>query len=129
MRINGFVISALLLVVAGCASAPPRVGRSEFEDIPVPKGMNFQPDKSIVIETPSIKAARMVYRRRVQADSLFTAVRATLEANGWRHVSSTAGGGQIATQVFEKGGNSLQVQIWEDLIFTYLEYNTGRALK
>ena len=129
MRIHAFVVGALLLVATGCASAPPRVVKSEFEDIPVPKGLHFQPDKSIVIESPTVKAARLVYRGRVQPDSLATAMRTTLEANGWRSVSSTAGGGQIATQVFEKGGNSLQVQIWEGLIFTYVELTASRALK
>ncbi len=123
-------IAALLTVVVltGCASAPARPVRSEFEDIPVPKGLNFQPDRSIVIESPNVKAARLVYRGRIQPDSLATAMRTTLEANGWRNVSSTAGGGQIATQVYEKGGNSLQVQIWEGLVFTYVELTASRAL-
>lgn len=129
MRMSSVVAAFLLLVVAtGCASAPPRVVKSEFEDIPVPKGLNFQPDRSIVIESPNVKAARLVYRGRIQPDSLATAMRTTLEANGWRSVSSTAGGGQIATQVFEKAGNSLQVQIWEGLIFTYVELTASRAL-
>lgn len=123
-------IAALLTVVVltGCASAPPRLQRSEFDDVPVPKGLHFQPDRSIVIESPSVKAARLVYRGRIQPESLATALRTTLEANGWRTVSSTAGGGQIATQVYEKSGTSLQIQIWEGLIFTYAEYTLGRAL-
>jgi hypothetical protein len=130
MRCHAVVVAVVMAaVVAGCASAPPRPMKSEFEDIPVPKGLNFQPDKSIVIESPSVKAARLVYRGRVQPDSLATAMRTTLEANGWRAVSSTTGGGQIATQVYEKGGNSLQVQIWEGLIFTYVELTASRALK
>jgi hypothetical protein len=129
MRIKIFVASALILVVTGCATASPRPPQSEFDDIPVPKGLAFQPDKSIVIESPNVKAARLVYRGRVQPDSLATAMRTTLEANGWRSVSSTAGGGQVATQVFEKAGNSLQVQIWEGLIFTYVELTASRPLK
>src|SRR5687767_7796186 len=129
MRTRSVVAAFVLLVVAtGCASAPPRQVKSEFEDIPVPKGLSFQPDRSIVIESPSVKAARLVYRGRIQPDSLATAMRTTLEANGWRSVSSTTGGGQIATQVFEKAGNSLQVQIWEGLIFTYVELTASRAL-
>ena len=126
---KSIVAAILVLVVAtGCASAPPRQARSEFEDIPVPKGLNFQPDRSIVIESPSVKAARLVYRGRIQPDSLATAMRTTLEANGWRSVSNTAGGGQIATQVFEKAGNSLQIQIWEGMVFTYVEMTASRPL-
>lgn len=118
----------LVVLTAGCATAPPRPVQSEFDDIPVPKGLSFQPDKSIVIESPAVKAARLVYRGRVQPDSLAVAMRTTLEANGWRNVSSTAGAGQITTQVFEKAGNSLQVQIYEGLVFTYVELTSSRAL-
>ena len=129
MRTPTVVAAFLLLVVTtGCATAPARAVKSEFEDIPVPKGLNFQPDRSIVIESPAVKAARLVYRGRIQPDSLATAMRTTLEANGWRSVSSTTGGGQVGTQVFEKGGNSLQVQIWEGLVFTYVELTASRAL-
>ena len=116
------------LTFVGCATGPPRPAQSEFDDIPVPKGLSFQPDRSLVIESPAVKAARLVYRGRVQPDSLAVAMRTTLEANGWRHVSSTAGAGQITTQVFEKGGNSLQVQIYEGLIYTYVELTSSRAL-
>jgi hypothetical protein len=116
-----------LMLLAGCATAPTRPPASEFDDIPVPKGLHFHSDKSVLIETPSVKAARLVYRGRIQPDSLATAMRTTLEANGWRNVSSTAGGGKHATQVYEKAGTSLQVQIWEGLIFTYVEITTGRG--
>jgi hypothetical protein len=122
------LVPVVLLLFVGCATAPPRPVQSEFDDIPVPKGLSFQPGKSIVIESPAVKAARLVYRGRVQPESLAVAMRTTLEANGWRNVSSTAGGGQISTQVYEKGGNSLQVQIYEGAIFTYVELTASRAL-
>jgi hypothetical protein len=122
----------VLLVAVGlttaCATAPPRPPRSEFEDIPVPRPMTYQPDKSTVIESPSVKAARLVYRGRIEPDSLVVAMRSTLEANGWRNVSSTTTGQHGANQVYEKGGNSLQVQVWEGLWFTYVELTASRAL-
>src|SRR4029453_19276257 len=91
MRIQRFATALLVLAfTAGCASAPPKAVRSEFEDIPVPKGLSYQPDKSTIIESPTVKAARLVYRGRLEVDSLATAMRTTLEANGWRHVSSTS---------------------------------------
>jgi hypothetical protein len=120
-------VALTLLLVTGCASAPPRPPRSEFEDIPVPKGLVYQPDRSTVIESPNVKAARLVYRGRIEPDSLAVAMRTTLEANGWRHVSSTTAGRSGATQVYEKAGNSLQVQIWEGLWFTYVELTGSRA--
>ena len=122
------VLAFMIVTVAGCATAPPRPVQSEFDDIPVPKGLSLQSDRSIVIESPAVKAARLVYRGRVQPDSLAVAMRTTLEANGWRNVSSTTGAGQVTTQVFEKGGNSLQVQIYEGLVYTYVELTASRAL-
>jgi hypothetical protein len=120
---------AVSLLLTACASNPPRPVRSEFEDIPVPKGLAYQQDESTVIETPNLKAGRHIYRGRLELDSLTTAIRSTLEANGWRHVSSTKSSQHGTTQVYEKDGDSLQVQLWEGLWFTYAEYTTGRVLK
>src|SRR4029434_6277845 len=103
MRIQRFATALLVLAfTAGCASAPPKAVRSEFEDIPVPKGLSYQPDKSTIIESPTVKAARLVYRGRLEVDSLATAMRTTLEANGWRHVSSHPGSDPRITQGHEK---------------------------
>jgi len=120
---------AVSLLLTACASNPPRAVRSEFEDIPVPKGLAYQQEESTVIETPNLKAGRHVYRGRLELDSLTTAIRSTLEANGWRHVSSTKSSQHGTTQVYEKEGDSLQVLLWEGLWFIYAEYTMGRVLK
>src|SRR3989440_12341785 len=105
------IVSAFLVLAfaAGCATGSSRPVRSEFEDIPVPKGLTYQPDKSTIIESPSVKAARLVYRGRLEPESLTRAMRATLEANGWKHVSTTSTSNAGTIQVYEKGGNALQV--------------------
>ena len=121
--------AAIALALSACASNPPRPARSEFEDIPVPRGMNYQAGSTTIIDTPSVKAARQVYRGRLELDSLGAATRATLEANGWRHLSSTTTASHGITQVYEKAGTSLQVQLWEGWWFTYSEYTTGRTLQ
>jgi hypothetical protein len=123
------VVAAASLLLAACASSPPRPSRTEFEDIPVPRGLSYQQDRSTIIETPNVKAGRHIYRGRLEVDSLATAIRSTLEANGWRHVSSTKTSQHGATQVYEKEGDSLQVLLWEGLWYTYAEYTTGRVLK
>ena len=123
------LISVVSLLAVSCASAPPRVARSEFEDIPVPRGMAYQADDSTVIETPTVKAGRQVYRGRIEPDSLGNAIRTTLEANGWRPVSNTTSSKHGTTQVYEKGGTSLQVLLWEGMWFTYAEYTTARVLQ
>jgi len=121
---------AIVLVtglLTGCATSS-RGLRSEFEDIPVPKGLSYVEGRSTIIESPSVKAARLIYRGRIEPVSLGLAMRTTLEANGWRNVSVTSAGGQGTTQVYEKGGNSLQVRLWEGWYYTYVELTASRAL-
>jgi hypothetical protein len=122
-------VAAAALTLAACASNPPRPVKSQFEDIPVAKGMTYRPGDSTVIETPTVQAAREVYRGRLELESLATATRATLEANGWRHVSTTKTAQHGITQVYEKQGTSLQVLLWEGWIYTYAEYTTARVLQ
>jgi hypothetical protein len=124
-RVSAVVVIALLFVA--CASTPPRPVRSEFEDIPVPKGLTYEPDRSTIIESPQVKAARLVYRGRIEIESLAAAMRTTLESNGWRNVSSTMTSRSGTTQVYEKAGNSVQVQLWEGLWYTYVELTASRA--
>ena len=127
-RIPLTVIAATLLLTA-CASNPPRPMRSEFEDIPVPKGLAYQQDESTVIETPKVRAGRHIYRGRLEVESLNVAIRNELEANGWRHLSSTGASKHGTTQLYDKDGDTLQVLVWESLWYTYAEYTMGRVVK
>jgi hypothetical protein len=121
-------LSIVMLVVAACASSPPRVQRSEFEDIPVPKGLTVDLGKSTIIESPTVKAARLFYKGRIEPESLGVAFRTTLEANGWRHLSSTTASDKGITQVYEKPGSSLQVQIYEGIYYTWVELSATRLV-
>ena len=122
-------LAVVVVTLAACASTPPRAQRSEFEDIPVPKGLTLDLDKSTIIESPSVKAARLFYKGRLEPESLGTAFRTTLEANGWRHLSSTLASGKGITQVYEKTGNSLQVHIYEGLFwYTWVEVSATRVV-
>ena len=122
------VLSAIVVTLTGCASSPPRPQRSEFEDIPVPKGLSLDLNKSTIIESPTVKAARLFYKGRLEPDSLGVAFRTTLEANGWRHLSSTTSADKGITQVYEKAGNSLQVMIYEGLYYTWVEVSATRVV-
>jgi hypothetical protein len=117
----------ILALTAGCATTSSKAARSEFEDIPVPKGLTYQPSKSTVIESPSVKAARLVYRGRLEVDSLSVAMRTTLEANGWRPVSSTSTADHGITQVYEKSGSSLEVHLIDGWWYTFVELTASRA--
>jgi hypothetical protein len=122
------LLTAVVLSFVGCATNS-RAVRSEFDDIPVLKGLSYLENRSTIIESPSIKAARLLYRGRIEITSLSLAMRTTLEANGWRSVSNTSTAPHGITQVYEKAENSLQVRIWEGWYFTYVEFTTSRSLQ
>jgi hypothetical protein len=121
------IFLTIVSTVTACASSPPRAQRSEFEDIPVPKGLELDWSRSTVIESPTIKAARLFYKGRITPDSLAVAYRSTLEANGWRHVSTTTTD-RGTTQVYEKAGSSLQVLIYEGWYYTWVELSATRLV-
>ena len=122
------IICVVALTLAACASSPPRAQRSEFEDLPVPRGLTLEPDKSPIIESPAVKAARLFYKGRLEPESLGAAFRTTLEANGWRHLSSTLSSGKGITQIYEKAGSSLQVLIYEGVYYTWVEMSATRVV-
>jgi hypothetical protein len=125
---RALTVVGLVSLLTACATAPSRPMRTEFEDIPVPKGLTYLEDHSTIIESSQLKAARLVYRGRLEPISLGVALRTTLEANGWRHVSSVTSVDNTAAQIFEKAGQSLQVRLWEGFWFTYVELTAGRVL-
>ena len=126
-KITGAV---LVLTLIGCSTmSSNRPLRSEFEDIPVPKGLSYVDGDSTIIESPTVKAAKLVYRGRVEPVSLGAAIRSTLEANGWRHISTATAGSAGTTQVYDKPqGNALQVKVWEGWYYTYVELTASRAV-
>ncbi len=113
----------VLLLAAGCAttaSIPPL--RSEFSDVPVLEGLSYRPDDSIVIETQSVRAARLLYRGRMEPGSVAVEMQKGLETNGWRLVRSTSVARHGTMQLYEKGEASLQIQVWEGGLFGYYTY-------
>jgi hypothetical protein len=124
---HGATLALALLLATACATAVPP--RADFGDIPVPEGLAYQPDRSATIESLHVKAARHIYRGRLEPDSLAAVIRTTLEASGWRQVSGTSTPSQGSTQVYQKGNDALQVRVWEGGLFnwyTYVEYAAAR---
>jgi hypothetical protein len=123
------IVGALALMLTACASSPgPARQRSEFEDVPVPAGLTLDASRTTIIESPTVKAARLFYKSRIRPESLANAYRTSLEANGWRHVSSTTSASKGTTQVYEKQESSLQVLIYEGLYYTWTEVSTTRIV-
>ena len=124
------IFCTLVLALTSCTSSSgsSRLQRSEFEDVPVPAGLTLDVSRTTIIESPTVKAARLLYKSRIKPESLAVAYRTSLEANGWRHVSSTTSAGKGTTQVYEKQESSLQVLIYEGLYYTWTEVSTTRII-
>lgn len=122
------IVGTLVLTLTSCASSGPVRQRSEFEDIPVPAGLTLDQSRTTIIESPTVKAARLYYKSRIRPESLGLAYRASLEANGWRHISSTTSPSKGTTQVYEKQDSSLQVVIYEGWYYTLTEVSTTRIV-
>jgi len=124
-RIGALIVS--LALSAGCvttgASRAPRV---EFEDIPMPTNLTYLDGDAVIIESPGVKAARLVYRGRVSMATLVPAMRTMMEANGWRHLNSTTAASAGTIQMYEKGRDTVQLRLRENVIFTYVEVTTSR---
>src|SRR5260370_17036425 len=57
------ILCTLVLTLASCASSsgPAKPQRSEFEDVPVPSGLTLDTSRTTIIESPTLKAARLFY--------------------------------------------------------------------
>jgi hypothetical protein len=126
------VIAVLALSLSACSTTkgiPPI--RSEFMDIPLPDGLEYMADQSAVIESETVRAARLMYKSKFEPGSLVLSIQDGLLGQGWKLVRTTSFPGQGAMQLYEKGEASLQIRIWEGGAFkgsTYVELSGTRAV-
>jgi len=123
------VVLALALSACSSTKGVPPI-RSEFMDIPLPGGLEYIADQSAVIESETVRAARLVYSSKFEPGSLVLSIQEGLLGSGWRLVRATSFPKHGTMQLFEKGEASLQVRIWEGGAFrgsTYVELSGTRA--
>jgi hypothetical protein len=133
MRTKTFVVVAvsLALFVSACSSTkniPPV--RSEFMDIPLPGGLEYIANESAVIESETVRAARLMYSSKFEPGSLVLSIQEGLVGAGWRLVRTSSFPSLGTIQIYEKEEASLQVRIWEGGTFkgsTYVELSGTRA--
>jgi hypothetical protein len=133
MRTKTLAMLAVTLAfsLSACSSTknvPPI--RSEFMDIPLPSGLEYLADKSAVIESETVRAARLMYSSKFEPGSLVLSIQEGLLGNGWRLVRTTSFPNVGTLQLYEKGEASLQVRIWEGGAFsssTYVELSGTRS--
>ncbi len=128
VNIKPFAVLLILLGIStGCVTTHGTgPARAEFEDIPIPSALAYLEDRAVIIESPGVKAARLLYRGRVSVATLAPALRSGLESNGWRSVSSTTTAPQGTILIYEKDRSTVQLRLWEDIFFTYVELTASR---
>ena len=127
MKTKIFATVVIMIFATGCTTTT--TARRHFDDITLPSGMAYQADDSVVIESPNLKAAHLVYRGRLEPVTLGDAMRTRLEASGWRQVSRTNTIKDGMRQVYEKDGNAMEVHINEGLWYTYLVINASEVVQ
>src|SRR5262245_19028758 len=127
MKTKIFATVVIMLFATGCTTTT--AARRHFDDITLPSGMAYQADDSVVIESPNLKAAHLIYRGRLEPVTLSDAMRTRLEAGGWRQVSRTNTIKDGMRQVYEKDGNAMELHIYEGLWYTYLVINASEVVQ
>jgi hypothetical protein len=131
MKTKMLATLAVAVALSACASTksiPPL--RSEFMDIPLPGGLEYIPGESAVIESETVRAARLMYSSKFEAGSLVLSIQEGLVGSGWRLVRASSFPTLGTIQLYEKGEASLQVRIWEGGAFngsTFVELSGTRA--
>jgi hypothetical protein len=126
MKTQMAAIAVLGLLAAACATTTT-APRRQFDDIPLPTGLTYQPDRSVMIESTAARAGQLVYRGRLEPDSLSDVMRADLESNGWQAVSRSSTP-EDTWLIYVKEGRAVEVHIYEKLWYTYLTLSASEVV-
>jgi hypothetical protein len=126
MKTRMAAFAVLGLLTAACATTTTAPHR-QFDDIPLPTGLTYQPDRSVMIESPAARAGQLVYRGRLEPVSLGDVMRSYLESNGWQTVSRTSSPSDTWL-IYEKDGKAVEVHIYEKLWYTYMTLSASEVV-
>lgn len=84
-----------------------------FEDILIPGELNYQPDESLIYETPRFKMGRMIFTKwRLDRDSVIDFFSYHMEKDNWKLVNSIRG--EQSTLNFSKPDKSCEIKVSEN---------------
>ena len=137
MKKGVVVLIAGLLFMGGCATPRQATVQDQtatsqddealntafytFPDVPVPKELILQREKSFTYETPNVKAGVLVLSGNVDMDSLENYFKINMVKSGWRFVNSYKYGTTILNFIKEDRASNIrvtratfttQVEIW-----------------
>jgi PBP1b-binding outer membrane lipoprotein LpoB len=129
---------ALSFLATGCAGWNRMTGQEEkpkpkteglnqafysFPDIPVPKELTLNRDKSFVYETQAFKAGVLVLSGKVEIESLENYFKVSMMKNGWRFINSYKYSDVIFN--FMKDDKSANIRMNADTFNTHVEIWVG----
>jgi hypothetical protein len=92
---------------------PPGAKYYSFEDILIPGELNYQPDDSLIYETPKFKMGRMIFTKyRLDRDSVIDFFSYHMEKDNWKLVNSIRG--EQSTLNFSKPDKSCEIRVTEN---------------
>lgn len=121
----------LILTLAACASTGG-IPRDPFADITVPASFIPYSDQWVLIQTPQIHSAKLVYMTTLSPDSALAALRVELVRHGWTPKETTRfvnpqGHGGLALE-FVKGTDSCHVTIIAGPYATHVDLRVARLI-
>ncbi|MGD0231647.1 MAG: hypothetical protein ABSC19_15065 [Syntrophorhabdales bacterium] len=132
------VLVAIMLFTGGCTAFEKSTVRDEgatpkkdapnvvlytFPDIPVPKELTLERDKTFIYETPSVKAGVLVLSGNVDLASLENYFRINMTKNGWRFVNRYQYGDTILN--FIKDDRASNIRATRSPFTTHVEIWVG----
>jgi hypothetical protein len=120
--------AALLLAACGAAVTVPR---QPFNDIPVPVEWVPYSRDSVIIETPTVTTAKLIYFTEGKVDPTLDSVRQLLTQTGWtetkseRFVNPEKFPGVWAD--FTKGDDVCRVTVIQGAYATHVDYTVARV--
>jgi hypothetical protein len=124
------VLLAGTLVLWACASAVT-VPRQPFNDIPVPVQWVPYSRESVIVETPKVTTAKLIYFAESKVDATLERARQLLTGTGWtetsseRFVNPEKFPGVWAE--FSKGDDTCRVTVIQGSHATHVDYTVARV--
>ncbi|MFH1623896.1 MAG: hypothetical protein ABID54_01920 [Pseudomonadota bacterium] len=143
---NLFLISAImitisLILLSGCSTILKDVSSSgevseakplkteplpiyyDFEDISVPPELKLDRERSFIYETPTVKAGILVFKGRVDVDSLVSFFKENMVKDNWNFINSFKYKGYILN--FQKEDRSCLITLYDKMFNTIVEMRVG----
>ena len=128
-RVRILLIAAAIFTSA-CAGAV-RMPRQPFTDVPVPTAWVPYSRESVIIQTPTVTAAKLIYFAETAVDPTLAEVRRLLTEMGWtetkseRFVNAERFPGVYAD--FVKGDDVCRVTVIQGAYATHVDYTVARV--